>query len=180
MFLFIVLSQLQNCSTFLQTKLKCTPQLAKVTLSETCRHPCTQLCFPVDQLEVEAVLRAVLWQQLLLSLTTVFWPLWQFHPSTLESPASSPDLWASTASKYKCYRECSLETVYMEIEPWSASPSGNAYIEYYRHSVWTLSFIFNTLLPGGDSSVLSAVIANWFCSLFLLVARHKSKCLSRP
>lgn len=53
-------------------------------------------------------------------------------------------------------------------------------MEWYRRAVWALSFIFNTLHPGGDSPVLSAVIANWFCSLFLLVARHKSKCLSGP
>lgn len=39
-------------------------------------------------------------------------------------------------------------------------PSGNEYMEWYGSVVWTLSFIFNTLLPGGDSPVLSAVIAN--------------------
>lgn len=39
-------------------------------------------------------------------------------------------------------------------------PSGNEYMEWYGRVVWTLSFIFNTLLPGGDSPVLSAVIAN--------------------
>lgn len=38
--------------------------------------------------------------------------------------------------------------------------SGNEYMEWYRRVVWGLSFIFNTLLPGGDSPVLSVVIAN--------------------
>lgn len=157
--------------------------LVKVT--ETCkRHTTTSwlLSWPDETSSVARFffLSFFLW---LLLPATVFWLVWHLRPSTLKSQASSPDLRATTEPPthwVQLLRRVSSEAVYMEIEHWSVSPGGNEYMEWYRHAVWTLSFIFNTLLPGGDSPVLSAVIANWFCSLFLLVARHKSKCLSRP
>lgn len=39
-------------------------------------------------------------------------------------------------------------------------PSGTEYMDCYRGVVLALSFISNTLFPGGDSAVLTAVIAN--------------------
>lgn len=39
-------------------------------------------------------------------------------------------------------------------------PSGTEYIDCYSGVILALSFISNTLFPGGDSPVLTAVIAN--------------------
>lgn len=96
------------------------------------------------------------------------------------SQTSFSDLWAAAAPKHKYYRQSFCRLCIWRLSTDLCLPSGNGYMEWYGSVVWTPSFIFNTLLPGGDSPVLSAVIANWFCSLFLLVARHKSKCLSGP
>lgn len=74
----------------------------------------------------------------------------------------------------------SLGSVYMEIEHWSVSSVEMSVWSGIDIAVQTLSFIFQHPTPRWWQPSAKCCNSQLILFSFLLVARHKSKCLSRP